>query len=458
MAFPSITFIFFFLPLTLFCYYQVPMKWKNHLLFAASLLFYAWGDPASLLLLLFCLIMNYYTGIWLERQDNMPLRRLALTGGLTANLFIWSSFRFLPALSALFPHLFTDPTSPLPLGLSFYTLQGISYLIDIYRGEIRAQGSFTAYGVYIAMFPKILGGPLVRYADLRRELAHRSLNREKLADGIWRFCCGLGKKVLLADTIAGLWLQVQATPAPGAAAAWLGMTAFAFALYFDLSGVCDMAVGLGKMLGFSFPESFHLPYTAASLWDFSKRWFGTLTGWFRDYFYRPLKGKGGTARKVFLFLAAGVLMGIWYGRGWQFALWGLYSALLLAGERYFWGKKLAKAPRLLRQGITFLLILLGWVFFSAESVPAALGYFAVMFGTKGWGLGQAGYLFSSYWLILILCILAAGSGPRRLTQRLAEKKPALKGVLTPVAVLALMVLCTACLVTGGRSLSWFMRP
>lgn len=469
MAFPSITFIFFFLPLTLLCYRLVPMKWKNKTLFAASLVFFCWRDFSSLLLLLFSLALNYYVGTWIERQESLPARRLILAGGLASNLFIWSGYRLLPILYEAFPHLFIEAPSLLPLGLCFYTLQGIGYLVDIYRREARAQSSLSAYGVYAAMFPRVPCGPLVRYTDFRRELAHRSLSRDKLAEGIWRFSTGLSKKVLLADNIAGLWQQVQATPAPGAAAAWLGAIAFAFWLYFDLSGCCDMAVGLGRMLGFTLPENFNLPYTAVSLWDFFKRWFSTLTSWLRDYLYRPLKGKGGRIRKVFAILVVGVLAGTWYGIGWQFVVWGLYCALLLAGERYLWGKALAKAPKLARQALTFLLVLIGWVSFSAESIPAALAYLAAMFGAKGAGLKQAGYLFSSYWMILVFCVLGAGGWLRRWLGQLgahlpqqrpskdSEARPLWKEILAPLAVLVLMVLCTAYLVGGSALPSWFMR-
>lgn len=447
MAFSSLIFLYIFLPLALLCCWLTPSRWKNAVLLGVSLLFFAWGQPKGVLLLLASLILNLYGGLWLERQSTKRSRRVALAAGVTGNLLL---------LGLQYP-AFMVRNSPVIMGISLCTLQGISYLADIYRREVRAQGSFVTYGTYAAMFPKMVAGPLTRYGELRGDLARRSFSGAQAAAGFERFVVGLSKKVLLADRMSELRTQIQASVQPGAAVAWVGLLAFSLEFYFVFSGYSDMAVGLGRMLGFRLPENVNFPFSALSLKDFWRRWNVTLFTWLRDYIYRPLSGSRNALRRVAATLLCAVFGSLWYGIRGNLLLFGLYSGLMLLGEHFLWGRALEKSPKPLRRVLTMIAVLLGWVFFSAESTSAAFRYLGCLLGLHGVEMSKALYLISCYWLILLLCLLLTGKWMYQLPQKLEQRLPQLKKVLSLVAVLLLLGCCTACLLNGSSVPSWIAR-
>lgn len=434
MTFSSIIFLYFFLPLSLLCHNLVPVRWKNSVLLTASLIFFAWSKPVLLLILPLYILIVYLLGIILERQDIEAYRKVVAAAGM--------AFSLIPLLQELFC---TEISLYLRAAAALITIHSITYLAEIYRRESRAQASFAALGVYLIMFPRALAGPVTHYNDLRPALARRSVDTERAADGILRFCIGLGKKVLLADRLYALWAQIDATSAPGAAAEWLGIGAFCLATWLGFSGYCDMAIGLGDLFGFDFPENFFYPLAALSIREFYRRWNATLFSWMRDHVTEPLCGKKPSRTAVVMILST-VLAAFFYGGHPTLLLWGLYAGLLLAGEYFLWGRFLEKMPRFVRRVITLLLILIGCIFFSAESFPDVIHGFAALVGLNGHGLGQAFYLVGSYWLVLLLAICSVNHWPRTLWMKLIDRFPALQQWFRPAAILVLLTCCTAYLI------------
>jgi len=373
MLFSSITFLFYFLPLFLLAYHLLPVP--NLVLLLASLLFYAWGDPARLPLLLFCIALNWGFGLAIGRAD--PGARVWLGLGIAGNLALLLYYKyagFLVAQWAVVAPLvgLAVPESPriaLPLGISFFTFQGISYLIDIRRGIVRPQRSLLRFAMYKAMFPPLIAGPIVRYAGIADRVDQRPVTPALWARGIESFTIGLGQKVLLANTLAGPVDRLFAR-APGElsmAAAWLAAFGYALQIYFDFAGYSNMAVGLGRMIGFELPANFNRPYAAQSVTDFWRRWHITLSTWFRDYLYIPLGGnRGGPWRTGANLTLVFLLCGLWHGASWNFALWGLYHGAFLVLERIGLGRVLVRLPALARHAYLILVVTVGWVPFRAE--------------------------------------------------------------------------------------------
>ena len=325
----------------------------------------------------------------------------------------------------------------------------MSYTIDLYRRKIRVQKNFINFGAYVTMFPKIVAGPIVRYEDVETELENRKVTVGETADGIGLFTRGLAKKLLLANNIGLLWAQVKEMPldAIPAATAWLGILAFTFQIYFGFSGYSDMACGLGKMLGFHFPQNFNLPYTAKSVTDFWSRWHMTLSSWFKEYLYIPLGGgRNGAAKTVRNLLIVWALIGFWHGASWNFIFWGLYFGVLLILEKFVYGKLLQKLPTFVRQIYTFLLVVFGWVLFEMETLGDAGAYLKAMFGGAGFADSRTLYLLSSYFLLFLICIFASASWGRKIYSRLSKRWQKGMQVVLPVSVLLLLVVCTAYLV------------
>lgn len=434
MAFSGVTFLYFFLPLTLLCHNLAPMRWKNPILLIASLVFFAWASPLALVTLPIHILVHYFLGFMLEKLDTEAHRRTALTVGVILDIL---PVLFLPLLGDLIPvHL--------SAAAALLAIHGITYLTEVYRREVRAQLNFAVLGVYLIMFPRALAGPVLRYSDLRPALARRTFYYDRSAEGIWRFTVGLAKKVLLADRLYALWQQVQALSAPGAAAGWLGLSAFLMALWLGFSGCCDMAAGLGGMLGFDFPENFLRPLSARSLADHCRRWNATFHGWMRDHFWHPF-----FAQRPALFplavLLASVLTGYFYGGRPALLLWGLYTGLILLGERYIWGKALNKCPRFLRHAAVILSLMVGCIFFSAGSFSDIARGFRSISGANGFAFGQALYLTGSYWLVLLVSLLTSFRWPQTLLQRLNGRFRILRQ-LRPVMVLLILAAYTAYMV------------
>ena len=390
MLFSSAIFLFLFLPSFLLIYYLLPQQWRNAFLFAASLVFYAWGEGPVVLVLLLSASINFIAGWLVETGRRRAGLALSLVGSLSLlfyykyAFFLAGSVESIGAIMGLFK---VDTTVfsaiALPIGISFYTFQGISYTLDIYWGRIRANRSFIEFGAYVAMFPHQIAGPIVRYADIAPELARRTITLEKFGVGAERFIIGLAKKLLLANTFAAVADTVfNANPATyPAETAWLGAVAYSLQIYFDFSGYSDMAIGLGKMVGFDFKENFNYPYSARSIQDFWRRWHISLSTWFRDYVYIPLGGNrvGRVRTYVNLFIVFFVT-GLWHGASWSFVVWGLYHGAFLALERAGLSKWLGRVWPLFSHLYTLLVVLVGWVFFRADNLSTAIDYLQKMAG------------------------------------------------------------------------------
>ncbi len=380
MLFCSYTFLFQFLPLLLIVYfaaYRLGPRVRNWLLLLASLLYYGVGQPMYLLVLGASVLMNYLGGLWVGlRREAGRSTRLPLIVTVALNLLLLGFFKYADYAVGLVNGLLGAglplPGIVLPVGISFFTFQGMSYVLDVNRGEGRVQRNPVNVALYVTLFPQLVAGPIVRYQTIDRELTDRSVTVEDFAQGLCRFVCGLGKKMILANVFGLIADQLYAEASPNAAVAWVGALAYAMQIYFDFSGYSDMAIGLGRLFGFHFPENFNYPYIAATVTDFWRRWHITLSTWFRDYVYIPLGGnRKGPWRQVFNLLAVWLLTGLWHGAGNTFVVWGLYYGLLLIMEKFVWGKLLKRLPKIVGRVYTLVCVLVGWVIFRAPSLSDA---------------------------------------------------------------------------------------
>lgn len=456
MVFSSLAFLYAFLPLTFLLYFTVPKKLQNVVLLLSGLIFYAWGEPVYILVMLFSTFVDYMAGRLMARYDEQPKIRLVfLIVSVCVNLGMLAVFKYnsfvVQNVNMLFGTGFTDPKIPLPIGISFYTFQSMSYTIDLYRRNIKVQKSFLNFATYVSLFPQIVAGPIVRYEDVQNEIDKRAITTSMIGDGVGQFVKGLAKKVLLANNIGALWTVIKATPVGelSVASAWLGILAFTFQIYYDFSGYSDMACGLGRMMGFNFPSNFNFPYIAKSVSEFWRRWHITLSSWFKSYVYIPLGGnRHGLLKTVRNLLIVWFLTGLWHGASWNFVLWGLYFGVLIILERLFLLKWLEKLPGFLRVAYTFLLVVVGWVLFEFESLTMIGRYLGAMFGLGTTGLVDSKALFwlASYAVVFVLCIFFSGEVSKRFVQKLDRKLPKCSEYLRPVLQLAGILLCTAYLV------------
>jgi len=449
LVFSSAVFLFFFLPVTLAAYYCAPRRWRNAVLLAVSLFFYGWGEPAYLLLMLAVILLNYAFGrvIASRRAEGKDAKgalalsvivNLALLGWFKYAGFVAGSLRLLPGLGAL-----PIPAVALPIGISFYIFQSMSYTIDVYRGDAPVQRDLVRFGTYVALFPQLIAGPIVRYKDVAEQLDNRRETRERFAAGVWLFVLGLGKKLLLANPMGQLWESLQTQP--GTLAAWVGMVAYTLQIYYDFSGYSDMAIGLGRLFGFEFKINFDYPYISRSVTEFWRRWHISLSTWFREYVYIPLGGnRRGKARQLLNLLIVWLLTGLWHGASWNFVLWGLYYAVLLTLEKLFLGKWLEKLPGPCRAVPVFFTVALGWMLFYFEDL-SALGAFLARLFTLTAGNAHVDSLLLAYLPLLLAALLGATPLPKRLAGRVLQGK---SGAIWQLVVLvALLLLCTASLAT-----------
>lgn len=388
MLFSSPVFLFLFLPFFLLSYYLLPNRWRNLFLFIASLFFYAWGEREIVLVLLVSASLNFVAGLLIEKGHKRTGMTLSLIGSLSL-LAYFKYANFLTDLALGVTQLvdpqanFSIATVFLPIGISFYTFQGISYAYDVYRGHIPADHSFVRFGTYLAMFPHQIAGPIVRYADIAPELHERHTSLDSFGKGAERFILGLVKKMLLANTFAAVADQIFAAPLSGidTATAWLGIVAYSLQIYLDFSAYSDMAIGLGKMIGFDFKENFNYPYIASSVTDFWRRWHISLSTWFRDYLYIPLGGNRGSNLQTYRnLLLVFFVTGLWHGASWNFIVWGLYHGFFLLVERAGLNQWLQRTSAAVARAYTLLVVLIGWVFFRATDLPAAIHYLQKMMG------------------------------------------------------------------------------
>ena len=457
MLFSSVPFLFYFLPCVLLVYFIVPGKLKNSVLLLASLIFYGWGEPRYLPVMAVSILQGYVFGLLIERFRGRPLARVFLTVSVLLSLGMLAYFKYADFMIANLNAL-TGLSVPLlritlPIGISFYTFQILSYAVDVYRGTVPAQRNLIDLAAYIAMFPQLIAGPIVRYADVAGQLRARRHNLPDAAYGVRRFVLGLSKKILFANLLGELAASFHASTDLSVLYYWLGAAAFMLQIYYDFSGYSDMAIGLGRIFGFRFPENFDHPYCAGSITEFWRRWHISLGSWFRDYLYIPLGGnRKGRARQLLNILLVWLATGLWHGAAWNFVLWGLLFAVLLTIEKLWLLPRLEKRRVLGRVYVLFF-VLLGFVLFDAESLKAAASSIRAMFFAGGLPAISAESLYqlrSNAWLLL-LAVVGATPLPQRLAAGLAAKRHGAKvlAVLEPIFLLALLAVCTAFLVDGS---------
>lgn len=451
MVFSSTIFLCVYLPLVLLGYYICPKKGRNLFLLIVSLVFYAWGEPKYVFLMIFSILVNYIFGRLMDKhRENKKRLKLMLVLSVVIDLGLLSVFKYtdfiITNVNAIFGANFDLLNIALPIGISFYTFQAMSYTIDVYRNDVRVQKNLIDFGMYITMFPQLIAGPIVRYADVQDQLAERSVTTADFSEGVMRFVVGLGKKVLLANQMGAVWSDIYALGGDvSALMAWTGAIAYTFQIYFDFSGYSDMAIGLGRMFGFKFPENFRYPYQSVSITDFWRRWHITLSTWFKEYLYIPLGGnRRGLARQALNLLIVWSLTGFWHGAGWNFVLWGLYYFVILFIEKLFLLKALDKLPKFFRHVYALLLIIIGWVIFASDDVSVLLPYLGSMFGANGAIGGMDVYTLLTKAVLLIICCIASTELPKKLFLSAAgamNEKAAftLKSVLT-IALLALSMI------------------
>ena len=465
MVFSSLIFLFAYLTVTLALYYVVPnIKWRNVVLFVVSMLFYGWGEPLYIIIMLISILDAYIFGFFIEKyKEDRKKARLFMVISISINLVFLLFFKycnFFIENLRLLPFL-TDVIHPieglkLPIGISFYTFQIMSYTIDLYRGQTGVQKNFIAFGTYVTLFPQLIAGPIVRYRDVDDQLMERTESVDKFASGVNRFIVGLGKKVLIGDAAAAVYEYCKAAGEmePTTIGAWMVMIFYTLHIYYDFSGYSDMAIGLGKMVGFEFLENFNYPYIADSITDFWRRWHMSLGTWFKEYVYIPLGGNRVGRLKQYRNIAiVWFLTGFWHGASWNFILWGVYFGIILMLEKTFLLKLFDRLPHFVRHIYALLLIGIGWIIFSYTDAAAGLSCFAALFG-----IGTTAFSNSVIWyqlahslpLLTIACI-GATPLPKTLWSKFTEKKPTFAGIGTIVLGLASFIVVVAYLVDSTFS-------
>ncbi|MCI9264657.1 MAG: MBOAT family protein [Oscillospiraceae bacterium] len=461
MVFSSVFFLFTYLPVVLAAYYLAPLRWRNVVLLVLNLVFYAWGEPVYIVIMFASTAIDYTHGMLVDRckrRGNDRGARMAVASSVIFNLallfffkywnFIAGSLGVLPIIESLpLPGGGSIPFT-LPIGISFYTFQTMSYTIDVYRGDAGVQRNILNFGTFVTLFPQLIAGPIIKYKDLGDQIDHRDHPVERFAAGVQTFVVGLAKKTLLANNLGMLWDAYKATPVSQltTAGAWLGILAFSFQLYFDFSGYSDMAVGLGRMLGFEFAKNFDYPYISKSLTEFWRRWHISLGSWFREYLYIPLGGnRVSRPRLLFNLMVVWAATGIWHGASWNFLLWGLYYGVLLVVEKFFLNRFMEKWPGWLRHIYALFFIGIGWALFAVEDFSHLGPYLGAMFGFGRGGLSDGAFLYYLRSYLPMLVMAAAASTPlaKNLWDRLGQTS---RKVLIPILALGGLVVCTCYLV------------
>ncbi len=457
MLFSSIPFLYYFLPLTLLCYFLAPRRAKNAVLLLFSLVFYAWGEPKYVLFMVASILQGYLFGRLVEKYRNYPRRsKLFLTVSVLFSLLLLGYCKYADFFIRSF-NAVTGLSVPLlrvalPIGISFYTFQILSYVVDVYRGTVAAQRNLIDLGTYIAMFPQLIAGPIVRYADIEPQLKERRSTPDMIAAGAQRFVLGLAKKVLIANVLYQLITVYKSTTQPSVLYSWMYAAAYMLHIYFDFSGYSDMAIGLGKIFGFHFAENFNYPYISRSATEFWRRWHMSLGSWFRDYVYIPMGGnRVAPARRYFNILVVWILTGLWHGADWNFVLWGLFFAVFLIMEKGFLLKPLQKLP-VLSHLYTLLLVAVSFVIFDSAGLSEAATHLGRMFGAGGIPLvtGEALYYLGSYAVTFIIAIIGATPFPTRMAKQFSEGKGGRAlSILAPAALVLVLAVVTAYLVDGS---------
>ena len=460
MLFSSVTFLYYFLPAVLIVYFLVPRSLKNTVLLISSLIFYGWGEPKLLGLMVFTIALFYGCGLLIGRASEQKWKKFWLTVSIVISVALLGLFKYADFFIDSFNSV-TGLSIPLlklalPVGISFYTFQCLSYTIDVYRGNVPVQKNPISFGAYVALFPQLIAGPIVRYIDVARELENRTHSWEKVHMGLRRFLVGLGKKILIADNFALLMKLFRESNEQSVLFYWMYAIAFTLNIYFDFSGYSDMAIGLGKIFGFNFIENFNYPYLSKSVTEFWRRWHMSLGSWFRDYIYIPMGGnRVSKERWVFNILTVWMLTGLWHGAAWNFVLWGLMFAVLLLIEK--WVPQLQQLPVILRRAYVLLAVVLSFVLFNADSLSQAMGDVAGMFGLTGVPLVTAEtlYYLRSYAILFVMGFVGATPIVRDTARRIGQTR--VGAVLEILLMIGLLLVCSAYLVDGSFSPFLYFR-
>jgi len=459
MVFSGLTFMFLFLPVTLILYYLVPFKLKNAVLMIMSLLFYAWGEPIYVLLMIYSIIMNYAVGLMIDSEKTH--KKSILVFGIVLNLFILGFFKYygflIDNINGLFGLNIQAKKLALPVGISFYTFQALSYIIDVYRGKVKSQKNIINFATYITMFPQLIAGPIVRYGDICKEFDKRFITLYSFGRGALRFMFGLAKKVLLANLLGEMFEEIAAFNCDvSTVTAWFGAVCYTLQIYFDFSGYSDMAIGLGRMMGFTICENFNYPYISKTVTEFWRRWHMSLSGWFKEYVYIPLGGNRVSAAKhIRNILIVWLLTGLWHGAAWNFVLWGLYYAVLLLLDKYVTSRM--KLPGWLTYIFTMVLVIVGWVIFSSDSLAVAGTTIASMFGfaSRGFVDSVGVYYLMTGGILMILGVFF--SMPVVGTIQTKLKKSTVGCAFLYIFALLLFVACVLYLVTSNYNPFLYFR-
>ena len=460
MLFSSVPFLYYFLPAVLILYFLAPRVLKNAVLLLASLVFYGWGEPKLLALMIFTILLFYGCGLAIGRCTQKKWKKFWMVVSVTISVALLGLFKYADFFIDSF-NAVTGLSVPLlrlalPVGISFYTFQCLSYTIDVYRGNVESQKNPVSFGAYVALFPQLIAGPIVRYVDVVRELNSRTHSWDNVALGLRRFIVGLSKKIILADNFALLMKMFRESNEKSVVFYWMYAIAFALNIYFDFSGYSDMAIGLGRVFGFKFIENFNYPYMSKSVSEFWRRWHMSLGSWFRDYIYIPLGGnRVGKWRWVLNVLAVWMLTGLWHGAAWNFVLWGLMFAVLLLVEK--WIPAIGKLPVAVRHIWTLLWVVLSFVLFNADSLSQAIGDIGGMFGFAGVPMitMETLYYLGSYGILFVLGFIGATPVVRDTAKRLYQYKAV--AILEPIVLIALLLICTGYLVDGSFSPFLYFR-
>ena len=459
MLFSSITFLFLFLPIMLAVYYIALFRLKNGLLLIGSLFFYAWGEPVYIILMVLSILLNYFCGMDIENNsENEAKAKRSLIFAVVVNILLLVFFKyfgfFVESINGLFQVHIPYRELALPIGISFYTFQELSYIIDVYRGKVKAQHSLVDFALYVSLFPQLIAGPIVCYEEIEEQLSSRKISARKLGNGAMLFIVGLAKKVILANTMGEIFEQITSTATSNLTVlmAWLGCITYAFQIYFDFSGYSDMAIGLGRMFGFEFRKNFDIPYVSKSVTEFWRRWHISLSSWFREYVYIPLGGNRVTiSRNILNLMIVWALTGMWHGAAWNFIVWGLYYGVILVFEKYVWGAIVDSLPAALQHVYALVLILVGWVFFFSPSLGAAIRYlFAMVGGGAGFVDREVFFVIFTHWLFYLLAVIASTAVGGKLLKKIlnCSRKSAVRTAVTIVVFFGMLAVSVAYLITS----------
>ena len=464
MVFSSLLFLFIYFAAVLVIYYVTPRKFRNLFLFFANLVFYGWGEPVFVLLMLFSTVVDYTCGHFIDkyRTTNKKIAKTFLITSIVINLSLLGFFKYAGFITDTLNAIpfFSLPSIevPLPIGISFYTFQTMSYSIDVYRNDAPVQRNIITFGTYVALFPQLIAGPIVRYKDIAYQLDHRRETLNSFTKGVKLFCIGLGKKVLLANQMGLMWDSIrQSGEINGWLGSFIGILGYTFQIYFDFSGYSDMACGLGNMLGFEFLKNFDYPYISKSITEFWRRWHISLGTWFREYVYIPLGGnRMGPTRQIINLLIVWFLTGFWHGASYNFILWGLFYGVLLIFEKLVFGKLLRKLPAVLQHIYTMFFVIMGWVLFYFVDMGELWAFVVSMFNFAGPVIGESALSTAISFLPLIV-ISAVSSTPLALNLYRKIKSTPLKIAIDTAFVLAIVLLCTASLVNQSYNPFLYFR-